>query len=66
MPVVALSAFTSTKERKHSLSHGFADYLSKPIVPEQLIRTIARLTNRSLPIVHQPAVTRPPQASAQL
>ncbi len=52
MPVVALSAFSSVKERKHSLSHGFADYLSKPIVPEQLIRTIARLTQRSLPIVH--------------
>jgi CheY-like chemotaxis protein len=52
MPVVALSAFSSVKERKDSLSHGFADYLSKPIVPEQLIRTIARLTNRSLPIVH--------------
>ena len=52
MPVVALSAFSSVKERKESLSHGFADYLSKPIVPEQLIRTIARLTQRSLPIVH--------------
>lgn len=50
MPVVALSAFSSVQERKESLKHGFADYLSKPIVPEQLIRTIARLTQRSLPI----------------
>lgn len=50
MPVVALSAFSSTKERKESLAHGFADYLSKPIRPEQLIRTIARLTNRSFPL----------------
>ncbi len=58
MPVVALSAFTSNQERKHSLSHGFADYLSKPIVPEQLIRTIARLTNRSLPIVHSTGAAR--------
>lgn len=51
MPVVALSAFSSVKERKVSLSHGFSDYLSKPIVPEQLIRTIARLTNRSFPMM---------------
>lgn len=51
MPVVALSAFSSVRERNESLAHGFADYLSKPIVSEQLIRTIARLTNRSLPIV---------------
>lgn len=51
MPVVALSAFSSVTERKESLQHGFSDYLSKPIVPEQLLRTIARLTNRSLPIL---------------
>ena len=63
MPVVALSAFTSVAERKVSLAHGFSDYLSKPIVPEQLIRTIARLTNRSLPIVHQAPA---PDASASL
>jgi CheY-like chemotaxis protein len=68
MPVVAVSGFSSKEERKHSLSHGFADYLSKPIVPEQLIRTIARLTNRSLPLVHSaptvPLGTPPPPASA--
>lgn len=62
MPVIALSAFATIEERKHSLSHGFADCLSKPIVPEQLIRTIARLTNRSLPVVQWPLKTPPSTA----
>lgn len=51
IPVVALSAFSSVKERKESLKNGFADYLSKPIIAEQLVKTITRLTHRSLPIV---------------
>lgn len=50
-PVVALSAFISVAERKESLKLGFSDYLSKPIVPDQLLRTIARLTHRSLPVL---------------
>jgi CheY-like chemotaxis protein len=66
MPVVALSAFSSIKERDESLSHGFSDYLSKPINPEQLIRTIARLTNRSLPIVHSGVQAAPEQSTQAL
>lgn len=59
VPVVALSAYASVQERKASLKNGFADYLSKPIIPGQLLKTIARVTHRSLPIVHAPAQETP-------
>jgi CheY-like chemotaxis protein len=49
-PVIAVSAVSSRAEREASFKCGFKDYLTKPFDPDQLIRTILRLTKRPIPI----------------
>jgi DNA-binding response OmpR family regulator len=43
MPIVALTAFTSERDREMALSSGFTDYIAKPFEPEELISTIKKV-----------------------
>lgn len=45
-PLVALSAFAAPEDRERALAAGFTAYAAKPIVPEELIRTVARAAGR--------------------
>ena len=48
MPVIALTAHAMTGDRERYLAFGFNDYVSKPIVDEELLfDAIARLLPRS-------------------
>lgn len=43
---IALTAFAQESDRDRALSSGFSQYLSKPIVPPDLLAAIARLSSR--------------------
>lgn len=43
IPIVALTAFTSDDDRRRILGAGFNAYLSKPLAPLELMRTLAGL-----------------------
>lgn len=49
-PVIAVTAVSSIQEREESFKCGFKDYITKPFQFDPLIRTMARLTKRPLPI----------------
>jgi CheY-like chemotaxis protein len=53
MPVIALTAYTSSEERARALAEGFAAYHVKPVEIEALTATIlsvaSRLTRSSTP-----------------
>ena len=55
LPIVALTAGALTEERKRALAAGMDDFLSKPLDPQGLVRTIRRLVERcrghALPMV---------------
>lgn len=43
-PVIALTAHALSEERDRALRAGFAGYLTKPLDPKQLVRTLTELT----------------------
>jgi two-component system CheB/CheR fusion protein len=45
VPMVALTAFTSDDDRRRVLSAGFAEHLSKPVAPLELLRVVAAFAN---------------------
>lgn len=45
-PVVALSALAAAEDRDRALAAGFSAHAAKPIVPEELIKTVARAAGR--------------------
>ncbi len=45
LPVVAMTAHALPEERKHCLALGMSDYLTKPVEPELLIKTLSRWCN---------------------
>jgi PAS domain S-box-containing protein len=47
IPAVALTAYASPRDRARTLGSGFAVHLSKPVLPAELARVVARLTARS-------------------
>jgi PAS domain S-box-containing protein len=47
IPAVALTAYVTNDDKKRSLSAGFQVHLTKPIRPEELINTLARLSGRT-------------------
>ena len=42
VPVIAVSAISTTEDRARALQAGFADFLRKPVEPQHLAETIAR------------------------
>jgi DNA-binding response OmpR family regulator len=44
VPVVMLTAMTGEENRKRGLACGAAAYLTKPFIPDQLIKTIEQFT----------------------
>ncbi|MDY6934803.1 MAG: response regulator [Spirochaetota bacterium] len=42
IPVIALTAFAMSEDRKRILDAGFDDYISKPVEPEVVLRTIRK------------------------
>lgn len=49
IPTLALTAFASDEDRNRILESGYDGHLMKPLEPEELLRTIARLVNRAEP-----------------
>ena len=49
-PAVALSSFSRTEDRVHSLVAGFQSHLAKPIQPAELIAVVASLGSRLPPL----------------
>jgi CheY-like chemotaxis protein len=48
VPAIAVSAFARPEDRARSLRAGFAMHMSKPIQPNRLTATVARLAGRTL------------------
>jgi signal transduction histidine kinase/CheY-like chemotaxis protein len=48
VPVIALTAFTRSGDRKKALVEGFNAHLGKPAEPDDLVRVIAELLGRSI------------------
>ncbi|MEY4631344.1 MAG: Sensory/regulatory protein RpfC [Pseudomonadota bacterium] len=44
-PVIALTAHAMREEKEQALAHGFNDYLTKPVVREVLVDTLARFAH---------------------
>jgi PAS domain S-box-containing protein len=47
LPVVAFSAFARPEDRDRALAAGFRHYLTKPVVPGELTRVVARTAGRA-------------------
>jgi PAS domain S-box-containing protein len=47
LPAAALTSFTRPEDRERALAAGYQVFLTKPVVPSQLIGSVARLTGRS-------------------
>lgn len=43
VPAVALTAYTRTEDRREALAAGFTTHLGKPVSPDDLVQTVARL-----------------------
>jgi CheY-like chemotaxis protein len=55
LPLVALTAYASVADRDRARAHGFDAYATKPLEPDQLIRTIVQaLRRRGTPGPAQP------------
>jgi CheY-like chemotaxis protein len=48
-PAIALTAYTSSADRKQALAAGFQQYIAKPFNPAKLISTVAKLVHREGP-----------------
>jgi signal transduction histidine kinase len=46
LPSLALTAYARPEERQLALRAGFADHIAKPILPETLVATVAKLAGR--------------------
>ena len=47
MPAVALSAYARQEDREAALMAGFDDFLTKPAMPEDVVRTVDSWLSRS-------------------
>ena len=47
MPAVALSAYARAEDRQAALMAGFDDFLTKPAMPEDVVRTVDSWLSRS-------------------
>jgi signal transduction histidine kinase/DNA-binding response OmpR family regulator len=50
IPAVALTAYAGAEDHRRALDAGFQMHLAKPIVPKDLIETVARIAGRAAPI----------------
>jgi signal transduction histidine kinase/CheY-like chemotaxis protein len=47
VPAVALTAYTRTEDRREARKAGFTTHLGKPVSPDDLVQTVARLAARN-------------------
>jgi CheY-like chemotaxis protein len=47
VPALALTAFARSEDRQMALSAGFDDHLAKPVDPDRLLATVARLARKA-------------------
>lgn len=47
IPILAITAYSDSKERSKFISYGFSDYISKPVKPEALKSTVEYWLNES-------------------
>ncbi len=48
LPVIAVTAYATSQDRRNVLEAGFAAHVAKPFVPEHLVSTIARAIQASV------------------
>ncbi len=46
LPAVAVTAFARTEDRAHALRSGYQNHIAKPIVPAELVSTVAALAGK--------------------
>jgi CheY-like chemotaxis protein len=46
LPSLAVSAYAADEHRERALRNGFQKHLEKPVVPDELVTTVARLGGR--------------------
>ena len=46
IPVIAVTAYAQTGDRLVMLQHGFDDYISKPIKPQELLNLLTFFKNK--------------------
>ena len=61
VPALALTAYKSDEHQRRALAGGFADFLAKPISPEQVARRIKAVVGSR--VAAGPTASRPPIAS---
>jgi PAS domain S-box-containing protein len=65
LPIIALSAGVTKEERENCLASGMNDFIAKPIVPDELIRTLAIWIHPSAPSTQTAQPTRSANASQE-
>jgi len=58
VPIVALTAYATDRDRKRCLAAGMDEYLTKPITLERLVAAISEVLSRPKTVVEEPPMTQ--------